>query len=228
MADIRSSTDLHRALASPVRARLLLLLRQAPTAQDVEALAEQLDLHVNTVRSHLTVLEGAGLVVSEPQVRQTPGRPRLGYQAAPDAPGPEDADGYRLLSEILASHLAASSDDPAAAAARAGSAWGRSLVDRPTPTTDLTPSMAIGRVVEVLADRGFAPDVDDADTSAPRVVLRDCPFLDVARSHQAVVCAVHLGLIRGALAQLHPDVEVVELQPLVEPVRCVAQLQVQT
>lgn len=214
-----------RALSSGVRTRLLALLRAEPDL-DAAGLAERLGLHVNTVRTHLGVLEEAGLVVSEEETRDRPGRPRRLYRASDVAlPGAGDG-GYRLLAEVLAGYLHVSAPEPAAAGEEAGRAWGAHAVSRPAPFTGGGADDALRRLTAMLDDLGFAPALDPEDGGRPRIVLGRCPFGDVARAHEDVVCAVHLGLMRGALAELGTDVEVVDLLPWVEPDRCVAHLQV--
>jgi len=183
------------------------------------------------VRAHLAVLEKAGLVVSQPLGRDRPGRPRLVYRATTDAAGAGDTDGgrgrgYAFLARILASYVAATVADPAAAAEEAGTAWGRHLVDRPRPFQKVGSAAAIERIVEMLDELGFAPEVDDTDPATPRVLLRRCPFLDVAKEQQQVVCGIHLGLMRGALDELGVDVEARDLLPFVQPNLCVSHLQV--
>ena len=56
-------------------------------------------------------------------------------------------------------------------------------------------------------------------------MLRRCPFLDVAREHQDVVCSIHLGLMRGALDELG-DVQARDLIPWARPDAYVAHLQI--
>lgn len=215
--------NVHRALSSPVRRRIVELLVDGP--HDAHELADRLDLHVNTVRTHLTVLEKAGLVASDPEARDRPGRPRLLYRTTGQAPD-DGAGGYRFLAEVLASHLAATVDDPAAAAEEAGAAWGQFLVDAPAPYSQVEPRIAIDRIIELLDEFGFSPELDGTDPVAPRLLLKRCPFLRVAREHQDVVCAIHLGIMRGALDELGCDVEVRDLIPFVEPDLCVSHLHV--
>jgi predicted ArsR family transcriptional regulator len=57
-----------------------------------------------------------------------------------------------------------------------------------------------------------------------RVLLRHCPFVEVARAHREVVCAVHLGVMQGVLDELRAPLAATELNPLVEPSLCVAHL----
>lgn len=58
-----------RAMADPTRSRILLALLQAPgyPAQ----LAAELDLTRSNVSNHLACLRGCGLIVAEPEGRQT-------------------------------------------------------------------------------------------------------------------------------------------------------------
>lgn len=233
----------HRALGSPVRSRLLGYLRDESDL-DVAALSERLGLHVNTVRSHLVVLERAGLVASVAEQRDRPGRPRLRYRVTaaaaaesttaapattasqPDgtaAPSPDER-AYRFLAGILASYLDATTTDGAAAAQDAGAAWGHYVVDRPVPFTHVDAADAIDRVRGLMHEFGFAPEVDATDPAAPRVVLHRCPFGDLARQHQDVICSVHLGLLRGAFDELGASVHADSLVPWATPQTCVAHL----
>src|SRR5450759_681003 len=82
----------HRVLAGVSRVAVLEALRVNAGLLDVQAIAEQVGLHTNTVRSHLDQLMAAGLVESEVQERKTPGRPRLLFRAtARRVAGPEDS-----------------------------------------------------------------------------------------------------------------------------------------
>ena len=67
----------------------------------------------------------------------------------------------------------------------------------------------------LLGEIGFAPEQDRC--KAGRVRLTRCPLLDAAREHPEVVCAVHLGLVRGALDNLGRDPAGTELIPFAEP-----------
>lgn len=219
-------TEVHRALSSPVRNRILAVLRTAGGPMDVHALAELVDLHANSVRSHLTVLEDAGLVTSTPEGRDRPGRPRLVYTATDADTGEGDGRGYRFLAGILASYVAASAPDPASAGEEAGTAWGHYLVDGPAPSQSVLPEDAIARIVGLLDEFGFEPTLEDDDPATPRILLRRCPFLEVAKEHQQVVCSIHLGLMRGALHELGVQVQARDLLPFVEPGLCVSHLEV--
>lgn len=92
----------------------------------VVELAERLDVHANTVRFHLDSLVAAGQVEQLAPAPDGPGRPPLRYRARlrMDPDGPRS---YRMLAELLVTHLE-SQPDPAVAASDAGRSWGRQLV----------------------------------------------------------------------------------------------------
>ena len=55
-------------------------------------------------------------------------------------------------------------------------------------------------------------------------MLKRCPFQEVATTYQSVICSVHLGLIRGALAELATGIEADSLKPFAEPGACIGHL----
>ena len=57
-----------------------------------------------------------------------------------------------------------------------------------------------------------------------RVLIRRCPFDDVATDYEEVVCQVHLGLVRGALAEFDAPVAADWLKPRVKPDLCIVHL----
>ena len=130
-----------------------------------------------------------------------------------------------MLAEILLGHLAATSDDPAAAATAAGRTWGAHLVPRPEPSQDVTRDDAVDRLTAMLDDLDFAPEPVAGEHGPPdRIRLRHCPFLELAEPHRDLVCPLHLGLMQGALAELRAPITVTALIPFAEPTACLAHL----
>lgn len=208
---------LSRALADERRSRLAEELRGSADGLDARELARRLELHPNTIRWHLGVLEEAGAVSSSPAPTGGRGRPRIVYRLNPGvAAGGRDE--YRLLATILSGTLA-QRDDGTARAEDAGRAWGRYLVARPLPLAKVGAPEATARVAELLGERGYAAQAGDGE-----IRMRRCPFLDLAETQPEIVCAVHRGLIDGAFEELGADVVVERLDVLVEPDLCVARL----
>jgi predicted ArsR family transcriptional regulator len=198
------------------RARLEAALRAAPEGLDAEELAERLGVHANTVRWHMGALARADAVSSTPRPHVGRGRPRIVYQATGDPEGTRDE--YRLLAAVLSATLAAQTDGAAACEA-AGREWGRYLVPRRLPLARPSDAEACATVTELLAEQGFRPVVADG-----AVRMRRCPFHELAESRPQVVCAVHRGLIDGALDEIGSGLRVSKLDVFVDPALCIARL----
>ena len=201
------------------RAEVLAQLREAEGPLSVQQVASQTGLHVNTARFHLGGLVGDGLAERTAEERDLPGRPRILYTARTEVLGPRS---YGLLAEMLTG-LVASLDDAGPAAVETGRAWGRHLVDRPAPSQRVDANDATARLNQVLDSIGFQPEVRPGSDGI-EIRLHHCPFREVAERHTDVVCAIHLGLIQGALAELRAPLEAQSLEPLVAPGLCVARL----
>jgi predicted ArsR family transcriptional regulator len=67
-------------------------------------------------------------------------------------------------------------------------------------------------------DLSFEPRRDPADPADVR--LTRCPLLEAAHRHPDVVCGVHLGIVRGALAEYGADPSGSDLLPFAEPGAC--------
>ncbi|WAL63465.1 ArsR family transcriptional regulator [Amycolatopsis cynarae] len=214
------------------RARVLAVLRAGSEPVGVQEVAGRTRLHPNTARFHLDGLVDAGLAERESEERSQPGRPRTVYRAAA-AEVPAGQRSYRLLAEMLTGLVADAVPEPARAAVAAGEAWGRYLADRPAPSLKVDAEDALRRLRAVLADAGFAPGeaVDPANPAAGPgnsrdavIPLHHCPFREVAERHRDVVCSLHLGLMRGVLAEVRSPLKAGRLEPFVEPSLCLAHL----
>jgi predicted ArsR family transcriptional regulator len=204
------------------RARVLDLLRFAGRPLGVPEVAEQAGLHPNTARFHLDALVDAGLVTRKAQPRPSPGRRSLAYQVK-DGGGAAGRRRYRLLAEMLTSMIAGVMPQPGAAAAEAGREWGRYLTEQPPPYQRPDAIQAIEKLTAALEEIGFAPEAV-AEGSGYQIRLHQCPFREVAERHQNVVCALHLGLMQGALTQMRAPLSTGRLQPFARPSVCIADL----
>ncbi len=203
---------------SPVsrqRTRVLDQLRTAGSPATVAALAAALGLHANTVREHLDALVQRGWVSRALAPPVGRGRPAGSYTAIATGPDSDPRAGeYAGLATALAGQIARASAHPEADALAAGEDWGRSLVvGRPVGT----PAQARRRVLGLLDELGFDPEADARATTAR---LRRCPLLRAAREHPDIVCPVHLGVVRGALAALGADPDRAALEPFSEAGAC--------
>jgi len=220
--------DLLAPDAGPVlgrsRGRVLDLLRGSGVPLTAAGVAQRCGLHPSTARFHLDALAEAGLAVREPVHESgAPGRPAVGYRAAGAgrASAPSGERRYRLLAEMLASLVAGLVDDPAATAERAGREWGGFLTEPPPPCQRPSAAGALAGLTGLLAGIGFDPQATTGKAGgAAEVLLRACPFREVAREHQEVVCSLHLGVIRGALDRMRAPLAAGRLEVFPEPGVC--------
>lgn len=210
----------HRALSDPSRLAILRVLEGAERPLDVRTLAEQVGLHLNTVRWHLGILAEAALVSEAREASGARGRPRHGYRivagALDDHPG-----GFRLLADALAEVLARGGG--AATIEAVGRERGETLIADHTDATAPTSAAAVGALMRLLEQFGFQPRLRRG-RQGQRIDMRPCPFGDTAANYSAVVCPLHLGLMRGALARLGNPLEAAALEPFVKTDLCVAHL----
>ena len=202
------------------RAEVLGALRRADRPCSAAETAAATGLHLNTARFHLDALVADGLAERKAEPRDVPGRPRILYTAGGQIPGPRS---YKLLAEMLTG-LVASLADAGTVSVDAGKAWGRHLVERAAPSEQVDAAEAIARLSRVLEAIGFQPQVGPTAEKETEVRLRHCPFREVAERHTDVVCAVHLGLMQGALEELHAPIQATSLEPLIAPDLCIARL----
>lgn len=201
---------------TPQRAAVLELVQGAARPVTVEDVAASLGLHTNTARKHLAGLVDDGLLDRSVVASERPGRPATAYSpsAARSEHDPRVRE-YAGLAGALAGHIARTSHDPVADARAAGAEWGATLVAGEGAARSATAARV--RVVALLEEMGFDPE---PDARCARVRLRRCPLLDAALAHPDVVCEVHLGLVRGAMARLGADASHASLRPFAEPGAC--------
>jgi predicted ArsR family transcriptional regulator len=214
-----SDSGVARALAVPARARIVRLLGGTGRPYAVEEIAEAVGLHVSTVRGHLELLCGVGLVVRAGVHRVGRGRPRVLYALPAEDAGEA---GYRRLAEVLAAELESVASDPARAALRAGERWAAVSAGPgldPHPDGDADEDLA--RVTALLERLGFRPT---RPSGTDAIHLHRCPFEVAARHNPMIVCGVHLGLLRAAFERLGGRVGVDTLDSFVDDEYCVVRV----
>jgi predicted ArsR family transcriptional regulator len=216
----------YRALSDEGRVRLFTLISERDRPLDVAEMAAALELHPNTIRSHLRRLEAVGLVLSETEIRSSRGRPRLLFTTGPAAAGiAQGARDYRLLASMLAGYASTDTSDPSSVAETTGRTWGGYLAgpDRLHPSEIPDAAASVAMIARMMERLGFAPEVKDTG-GVVELHLHNCPFREVAERYPNVVCALHLGILRGALEESAATLHATELQPFVTPSLCVARL----
>lgn len=208
----------------PRRAEVLDAIREADVPLGAGDVARRIGIHVNTARFHLNALVAEGVAVRMLEQPSGPGRPRTVYTPRPGM-NRAGTRSYRLLAQILLSHMSSAGPVAGEAVRQAGRAWGSFLATRPPPFQQLTSEEAVARLTGLLTDLGFAPE-SGTGASMPAVIrLRHCPFLELAEGYGQLVCGIHLGLMQGALAELRAPVMVTALEPFAEPGACLTRLE---
>ncbi|MGM1017843.1 MAG: helix-turn-helix transcriptional regulator [Actinomycetota bacterium] len=159
----------------------ILHLVQSRSERTIRELCDATGLHANTVREHLQRLIEGGYVIQATEHRTTRGRPRTLFSAATGAP---DASSPVARDKVTA-------------AARRGDLMRRLL---PGASSELGQDAIyqLDALVEHLEESGFAPVIDDEELT---VDLTPCPHAAGRPEHRPMLCAVHLGLMQGVLAQ---------------------------
>ena len=194
------------ALAEPARQALYLFVvaQSEPVSRDQAAAGTGFPRH--TAKFHLDRLVDEGLLQTEFRrlsQRRGPGagRPSKLYRRAErevTVTLPERH--YELAAQILAGAVeeAAKDDTPVLeavqrAAATTGERLGAAAAATGTPRKRESRD-SLGGVADTLAAQGYEPR-QDADS----VVLTNCPFHALARTHTSLVCGMNLALITALL-----------------------------
>ena len=204
------------------RTHIIQILRDAKEPLSVVQVAEMVGIHANTARFHLESLVDAGMATREAEASTQPGRRRILYSGTLPNQTHERAQGYRLLSEILTSTIAAKFPEAGKEMYDVGLQWGSYLTSRPAPFEVLEEDEIGRRVMDKLDALWFAPELKKSPR--PHLLLHNCPFLETAKTAPDVVCRLHVGMINGSLAELRSTQRVVELDPMLAPHTCRAWL----
>lgn len=185
------------ALADPTRFATYQHIRRADQPVSVAEVTDAVGVHHTAVRAHLTKLRDAGLITESHAEPSGRGRPKLLYTAVDSIAG-TGRDAYQELSSMLA-RVVREGSTPRLVGAAAGreAALGRD----PSGTSD-----TVDLIEREARDLGFDP-VRRGRAGRPELVLRHCPFADVAADDPDSICSLHLGVAEG-IAALRGDVEV--------------------
>lgn len=191
--DLGSEAASVGALADPTRRELYeyVVRRRDPVGR--EEAAGALGLAAHTAKFHLDRLVEAGLLTTEYRRlgdRSGPGagRPSKLYRRAEREVSISIPDRkYDLVGHILASGVerAAEGESLSSAVDHAAAETGRAAGAAVAPGD-------LAAFTRVLADHGFEPRVED-DT----VLLANCPFDTLAKSHTALVCGLNQAFVQG-------------------------------
>lgn len=216
------------------RQQVLDALRGTRDARTVNQLAREVGVHGNTVRFHLESLLADGLIEVEEDSsgERAVGRPAVKYRAVARV-APSQMRHAETLLRLLLGDL---SEDPGGArrAERIGENWGRRQAGQmPLAGGPRSPDDDADSLAQLLTEMGFEAD----PPRGGEILIKACPFLNEAEKGQVEaartfgagalppVCALHLGVMAGALEEWDADIAVAGLIPFARQDRCQIQVQ---
>lgn len=195
----RQSTGIRRTLVSSPRIRLLERL-QHESPQTAPRLAEDVDLHHNTVREHLERLIDDGLVVRTTEHRTVRGRPQVLYSAANGLDG-------------ASARARAQTDDAIAL----GRAYRQAYPVSAEAGTDTAADEQLDVLEDYLDRCGFEPRVD-----RPALEIRlTCPFGDLRTELADSLCTVDRTIVCSVVARVDGPLDVTGITPTADAATCV-------
>ena len=194
----RRITD-YRGLTESSRLKLLHAVQRRP-GQSLKSLAAAADIHVNTARDHLRVLQDEGLLYRAPVDTGQRGRPPMQYFPVE---APEQNQAAR---------------DRAAEASARGALLRRispELEDDDHLGQDAQHQLDV--LYEHLEDAGMEPVIDSTELT---VGVRPCLYQDLLDEERPVVCSVHARLVRQQLDQVDGPLKLRRLHPFTTAHSC--------
>lgn len=219
-----------RALAglSAAQHTLLAEIARQPRPVTIAELADRMGLHPNSVREAMATLVDTGLVTRQRQPAPGRGRPSWGYQSVAPTQVAALSREFADMSAAVAEHLAASVNDPDAAAHDIGARWGRRMVDLlTTPDRGAGRDQAgridvhAGKVRLFMSSLGYQPLADD---DPARIRLYQCPLRAEGQVPSPLVCQMHRGMLDEVLATLSDGRVGAILTPFAGPSYCTVEL----
>ncbi len=170
------------------------LLAESGTPLTAGEVASTLGLPATTARFHPPTHAHVGWADTPSRPSSGVGRPRVGYQAIPQAP-----------TGSLLTHLLGRLGSTTAAREHAGAEAGRLWADEHAPTeprTDLPDPVTVAS--DTLEQLGFRVSGVMSAFGTHELRLCSCPLKDIAASHPEVARGVARGVIEQALASSSP------------------------
>ena len=182
----------------PTRERILTILKEKHEAT-VDELSQELGLTPVTVRHHLDILRGDGLVeIPRARRRKAPGRPQYLYalteKGAALFPRRYDHLANHVLLELSA-RLASEEEVEVVVESIAA----RIASQATLPTDDF--EARLEAAVDFLEELGYMARLEKGDGGSCRIRIVNCPYESVARSHD-IVCAMDLALLTQLLGMV--------------------------
>ena len=178
------------------RQRIMGILKERGQST-IDELSETLGLTTVTVRHHLDILRGEGLVeVPEVKRRTTPGRPQYVYTLT-EAADDFFPKNYGAFTNLMISEIG-DRYDPAELDQILRGMANRMAADAPKPVNSETFEQRLTRAVNFLNQKGYIAKWEKAGSEGYYLHTSNCPYHDISQNHSQV-CLMDMTLISGLL-----------------------------
>jgi predicted ArsR family transcriptional regulator len=179
------------------RQRILEILKERGEAT-IDELSEALELTSVTIRHHLDILRGEGLVeVPEVKRRATPGRPQFVYTLT-DAAGDYFPKNYAGFANLMISEIKGRLEPAELDRILRGMAH-RMAADAPKPSPGESLEQRLTRLVNFLNQKGYIAKWEKSQEGDSYFLhTSNCPYRDISHNHTQV-CVMDTTLISELL-----------------------------
>lgn len=187
-------------------------------------IAEQLGMHINTVRGHLDELIELQAVVTERARSRGRGRPSVLFHARIPS-GSAVLTEHAALIQALVEHLGDPRDPHTQQTARdIGRDWAQRI--QRAGTSWSSPEDAVRVLTRALRRLGFDPGMRVTEDDYAVIDVHACPFAsDEGAAPNPLVCAIHEGFLGEALGPFQQGEAHIQLLPMAKPNCCQVVLQ---
>ena len=213
--------ELTNVLSDPTRYTIYEYLIKAKDPVTVKEVSEEVGIHPNVARLHLTKLTDVKLIDSYINQEKRSGRPSRLYVISKEAREISfPYRDYKLLSSITLEAIAKLGDTGRAVLAEVGADYGKKMIEQlktPSHEYDILPrekARLLSETSEVLGlYASFEYDEDEQNIS---YTIHNCPFKELLTDDNEIVCQLHQEFLKGMFQALFTNIKFDELTNMVD------------
>ena len=219
---------------NPTQHQVLRTLARSSEPLRVDEIGELLDLHTNTVRAALNVLQEKELVKRSPQAASGRGRPSWLYRATVTTDTAQIANEFAGFTKAVAEQISLTTQDPMMAAKKLGQTWGQQVLDRgipaaaepedgtlPPPSWSDSPGENAANLQIFFSELGFEGRPGETDSE---INLHQCPLTTPGQPRPEIICQIHSGMVNKIVTELSGGQWATALEPDAGPGFCQVRL----
>jgi len=213
--------ELTNVLSDPTRYTIYEYLIKAKNPVTVKEVSEEIGIHPNVARLHLTKLTDVKLIESYINQEKRSGRPSRLYVISKEATEISfPYRDYKLLSSIALEAIAKLGDTGQAVLAEVGADYGKKMIDQLKTSSDeknLSPQEKVRLLSETSEILGLYASFDyDEEKQNISYTIHNCPFKELLTDDNEVICQLHQEFLKGMFQALFTDIKFDELGNMVD------------